>query len=209
MQRQEIEKLSDKDIALYALYLLGGWERRIHTEEIALKCYELSPSRFSWVRYPQYPDLAPARFALEATKKAKYGALVEGESERKRTIKNMGGWRFTENGVQWIKANRSRIEQRLGRRIPPGDRLSKDRKLKELLRSVAFRNFEKYGGKAEISHAEFVESLVCTVNTRPGILNERLKQLHSAAEELRREEVKDYVNFCREKFNTLLGGKED
>jgi len=79
--------MSDKDIVLYSLYLLGGWHKRVHTEDIALKCYEIAPSRFSWVKYPQYPDLAPARFALEATKKAQYGALVRGVSERKGLIR--------------------------------------------------------------------------------------------------------------------------
>lgn len=209
MERREIEKLSDKDVALYALYLLGGWQKRIHTEDIALKCYQLAPSRFSWVKYPQYPDVTPARFALEAAKKLKYGALVEGESERKRTIRSVGGWRLTEGGVRWVKTNKSRIEQCLNEGIPPAERLLEDRRLKELLRSAAFQKFKKYGEKAQISHAEFAESLICTVNTEAAILNERLKQLYSAAEELRREEVKNYMNFCRETFISLLEEKED
>ena len=85
MAKQEIDTLSDKDIAVYALYILGGWRQRIHTEDIALKCYQLAPSKFSWVKYPEYPDVAPARFALEAAKKPENRALVKGESERKRT----------------------------------------------------------------------------------------------------------------------------
>ena len=204
MERQEIEKLTDKDVALYSLYLLGGWQKRIHTEDIALKCYELSPSRFSWVKYPQYPDLAPTRFALEAAKKAEFGALVEGESEKRRTKKNISGWRLTDNGVRWIEANKSRIEQRLGKRTPPADRIPEDRRLKELLRSVAFKKFERYGQQAEISHAEFAESLVCTVNTRAKVLNERLKAASLHAEELKREEVKKFVDFCRIRFVSLL-----
>ncbi len=204
----EIDKLNDKDVALYALYLLGGWQKRVHTEDVALRCHQLAPSRFSWVKYPEYPDLAPARFALEAAKKPKFGALVEGESERKRTSKNAGGWRLTENGVRWIEANKSRIEQCLGERIPPADRLPEDRRLKELLRATAFKKFERYGEKAEISHAEFAESLICTVNTKAEVLNERLKQLYCTAEELKREEVKKFVNFCQKKFASLLGEKE-
>ena len=48
--------LNDKDIVIYALYNLGGYQERIHTEDIVLKCYELAPTRFSWAKYPQYPD---------------------------------------------------------------------------------------------------------------------------------------------------------
>lgn len=207
MESGEIEKLSDKDIALYALYLSGGWQRRIHTEDIALKCYQLVPSRFSWVKYPQYPDLAPARFALEAAKKPNLGTLVEGESEKKRTIKKTGGWRLTENGIRWIEVNRPRIEQSLSERIPPADRVPGDRMLKELVKSVAFREFQRDGQEASISPAEFAESLLCTINTKADVLNERLAQLYSVAENLRRKEVKDYIGFCQRRFASFLGKK--
>ena len=202
-----MKKVTDKDIVLYALYLLGGWQERVHTETIALKCYELAPSKLSWVKYPEYPDLAPARFALEAAKKPRYGSLVKGESERKRTVKSIGGWMLTAAGIKWIKMNKLRIEKYLGERRPTGDRLPTDRKLRELLGTAAFRKFKDYGEHAEISHAEFAESLVCTVNTGAEILNDRLEQLRSIAVELRRKEIKDYVDFCRRTFASLLGEK--
>ena len=115
---------------------------------------------------------------------------------------------LTGNGVQWIKVNKARIEKYLGKHIPTGDRLASDRKLKELLRSAAFKEFSHNGDQAEFSHAEFAESLVCTVNASSEILNDRLEQLYSTGEKLQREEVKNYVSFCRKKFTLLLGGKE-
>src|SRR5208283_3350016 len=91
-ERKEMAELSDKDIVLYALYILGGWQKRVHTEDIALKCYELAPSKFSWTKYPQYPDITPTRFTLETAKKLDSGELVKGQSERKRSARNIGGW---------------------------------------------------------------------------------------------------------------------
>ncbi|MFH1624487.1 MAG: hypothetical protein ABID54_04940 [Pseudomonadota bacterium] len=205
MGEEKANMLSDKDIAIYALHLLGGWQKRVHTEDVALKCYELAPSKFSWVKYPQYPDSTPARFALEAAKKQEYGALVKGESERKRTSKNIGGWMLTANGIEWVKANKGRIEEYLGKQVPTGDRLAADRKLRELIESAAFKNFRDRGEQAEISHADFAESLVCTINTTVEVLNDRLEQLYSIAEELKREDVKSYINFCRKRFASLLG----
>jgi hypothetical protein len=204
--------LSDKDIAVYSLYLLGGWQKRIHTEDVALKCYELAPSKFSWVKYPQYPDPTPTRFALEAAKKPKYGALVKGESERKRTLRNIGGWMLTADGIKWLNANMERIEEYLGKHRPIGERLPADRKLKALTESSGFRKFRVHGEQVDISHAEFAESLLCTVNTKVQVLKDRLEQLRSIAEELNRDDVKDYVDFCRRKFASLLGlegGKEN
>ena len=220
-EQKKIDKLSGMDIVLYSLYLLGGWQKRVHTEDIALKCFQVAPSKFSWVKYPQYPDLAPARFALEAAKKPKYGALVDGRSERKREttprnlkdllndskIINISGWILTGSGLKWVESNKARIEKFLDIHIPRGTRLLVDRKIKELFNSSAFKKFKKYGEQAEISHAEFAESLVCTVNTRIEVLNNKLEQLYFIAKELKKEEVKNYVDFCRKKFASLLGGQ--
>jgi len=196
--------LSDKDIVVYALYILGGWHQRVHTEDIALKCYELTPSKFSWVKYPQYPDLAPARFALESAKKQKYGALVKGGSERKKSVKSLGGWMLTYNGIQWIRDNEKRIEKFLGKLGYISDRLPAHRKLIELFKSTAYKKFIAHIEKAEITHAEFAESFLCTVNTRSEVLSDRLEQLYSIAEELGEEKVKNYINFCRKRFESIL-----
>lgn len=207
MGDEKRDKLSDKDIALYALHLLTGWQKRVHTEDVALKCYELAPSKFSWVKYPQYPDPAPTRFALESAKKPRHGVLVRGESERKRSGASIGGWTLTAEGIEWIKSNKPRIEQYLGEHLPTGDRLPADRKLRGLLDSGAFKKFSTYGDEAEISRAEFAESLVCTVNTGPDVLNDRLELLDSIGEQLSKKEVKKYVSFCRTKFAPILEAK--
>ncbi|MFH1626418.1 MAG: hypothetical protein ABID54_14865, partial [Pseudomonadota bacterium] len=126
--------------------------------------------------------------------------------ERKRTSNNIGGWMLTSNGIEWVEGNKTRIEDYLGRKVPTGDRLPSDRKMKALKESVAFRKFTVYGEKANISHAEFAESIVCTVNTKPEVLNDRLEQLYSIAKKQRAEEVIGYINFSRERFASLLGG---
>jgi len=197
-----MDKLGNRDVVVYALDLLGGWQKRVHTEDVALKCHELAPSKFSWVRHPEYPDLSTARYALEDAARPAHGRLVKGQSER--TGKTVGGWMLTAEGVRWLRANRARIEKSLGERLRPRDRASANRKLRELVGSEAFNKFVEYGEEAEISHAEFAESLVCTVNTRSDVLNDRLEQLDAIAKELGIEPVKDFVKFCRKKFAALL-----
>jgi hypothetical protein len=41
-------ELSNIDVVLYALFKLGGDERKIHTEEIAYEAYSLAKERFGW-----------------------------------------------------------------------------------------------------------------------------------------------------------------
>jgi len=204
MNPPNTENLSNIDIVVYALYVLGGWRERIHTEDIALKCFEIAPSRFSWVKYPKYPDNHTAYLSLGDAKKQKYGALVKGESERKRESQRIGGWKLTPQGVEWVESNKRRIESSLGTHATLGERLDTDRKLRELLKSRAYSKFLKNAESADISHAEFAESLVCTVNTSSEILNDRLEQIFSIAKKTRNEDVKRYVSFCQKKFENVL-----
>jgi len=201
-------RLSVIDIVLYALYQLGGWQERVHTEDIALRCFQLAPSKFSWVKYKQYPDLMTAWYALGSAKKSPYGNLVIGGSERKRGSgkDKFGGWRLSEKGLEWIKDNKQRIEEALQGGMSPDDRLIEDRRLKTLIRSRAYNKFIAQGEKTEISHADFAESLVCTVNTKPEILQERLEQLYSAAGVLKQSEVQRYLDYCRKYFHKQIAG---
>lgn len=204
MIKQKVDRLNNIDLVMYVLYKLGGWQKRINTEDIALECFRITPRKFSWIKYPQYPDIMPVLFSLESAKKKQCGALVIGETERKRTTKLIGGWILTVKGIRWIKDNIFRIEQALNENKITIGRLSTDRKINELYKSIAFKKFIATQEKANISHAEFAESLICTVNTGVKILNDRLDQLNSIAEELNKKGVKNYVIFCRKKFESLL-----
>ncbi|MFC1955324.1 hypothetical protein ACFLWZ_02135 [Chloroflexota bacterium] len=195
----QVITLNDKDIVLYALYSLGGFQNRIHTEDIALKCYELAPSRFSWTKYPQYPDIQPVRFALEKCK-----PLIIGGSERKQPSK-ITGWRLTDKGIKWLETNLTRIENQLRGKQSPNVRLVDTRRMKSLMNSLAYKKFIVEGENAEIYHAGFAESITCTVNTKPDVLSERLEQIYSMANMLKQDEVKEYVDFCRRRFSKQIG----
>jgi len=197
------KELSVKEIALFSLYLLGGWKKRIHTEDIALKCFKLAPTKFSWTKYPRYPDLAPARFALEGAKKESSGALVEGESEKKKNTTNIGGWRLTKVGVKWIKENLERIELTLGKHKQIGSRLEISRNIKALTSSKAFNKFLN-NTQETITFPEFCESLICTVNTDKKVLNERIEQIRASSEKLNRNDINSFLDLCCKSFSKYL-----
>ena len=71
------DDLTNWQIALLALYTLGGATSRQHGEDVALKCYEMAPRRFSWEKY-KYPHLELVRSALRDAKKEKHGVMVSG-----------------------------------------------------------------------------------------------------------------------------------
>ena len=59
------------ETAAFALFSLGGGDKFIHTEDVALKCFELAPSSFSWVRHTHLPDKDIVRVALTDARKEK------------------------------------------------------------------------------------------------------------------------------------------
>ena len=97
------------EIAVYALFLQGGLSRHIHTEDVALKCFELAPDAFSWVRHPQFPDKDIARVALTDARKSGRGTLVSGRAGQGKRGSGSAdgtaatdGWILTEAGATWV-----------------------------------------------------------------------------------------------------------
>lgn len=102
------------EMVTLAVYLLGGAQKAIDTEDIAVKAHELSPGRFSWKKYPNQINLELIRVYLSDAKTK--GDYVIGAG---RT-----GWRLTQKGLAWaekaasaigkIDASRSRAQLRSG-----------------------------------------------------------------------------------------------
>lgn len=57
--------IRNQDFAALAVLLCGGGDGQAHIEDIALKAYQLAPTRFKWERY-DYPSLDTVRVALRA-----------------------------------------------------------------------------------------------------------------------------------------------
>ena len=84
---------SQIEMVTLAVYLLGGAQRAIDTEDIAMQAQALAPGRFSWKKYPEQINLELIRVYLSAAKTK--GELVIGSG---RT-----GWRLTQSGMRWAK----------------------------------------------------------------------------------------------------------
>ncbi len=72
------QELSNNDIVIYAIFKLGGIEKKIHTEDIAMECFKLSPEKFSWTQskyFKKFPDKEIARVTLKNLKSKKIRVL--------------------------------------------------------------------------------------------------------------------------------------
>ncbi|MCD6404672.1 MAG: hypothetical protein J7M19_02475 [Planctomycetes bacterium] len=142
-------KLPNWQIAVYALYLSDGVSRRVPTEDVALKCFELAPTSFSWVKHREYPDKDVARTALVDARKEKYGALVTGRAgrgtgqpARTKAAPVSDGWILSQAGVEWIIKNKSKISEELNYSEQTSHRQEYQRKLVRIRRHHLYEEFQ-------------------------------------------------------------------
>lgn len=72
------QQLTQSQIVTLAVYLLGGDQQAVDTEDAAIKAHELAPGRFSWRKDPEQIHLELIRVYLSNAKEAHKGALVVG-----------------------------------------------------------------------------------------------------------------------------------
>lgn len=142
MVKKELPPATTADFVMWTVCLLGGDQRRVDTEDIAVKAFELSPRRFAWRKYPDQINLELVRVNLSNAKKAEYGRLLTGSG---RT-----GWSLTRAGLQWFRSARSRLKkietsEPDGRRSTAGsiDSTRHDRERKRILSLAAWKRWSE------------------------------------------------------------------
>lgn len=201
-------ELSNIDIALFALYKLGGISKKIHTESIAWEAFQLARERFSW-RLPEFrekgfPDKTLVYFALGDAKKKKYGKLVTGRAGGDINRPELEGWRFTPQGAEWIKKNESRISQALKQKAPDLPKLVAERFVKQLKTDPSFTSFIKNGNLDDVSSFMFTDMLACAPDAPKEIIKQKFERLLTTANLINDKEIIKFLKACEVKFAQLI-----
>jgi hypothetical protein len=190
-------ELSNIDIALYVLFQKGGSEDHVHTEEIALECFHLFPAKFSWQKYPQYPDVEPARSALFDASKPQYGNLTRGN---KRI-----GWMLTPAGVDHVRSVTATIEGILGKHASVRSvRQQEDRFLNQLEKHPAFAKFLRDGECSGVQQHEITNFLRCSVDSGPAVVRKRAERVKARAYAKGRLKIVEFVQGCEARYPALF-----
>jgi hypothetical protein len=108
MKKNTIKSLTKSppqvEIVTLAVFLLGGDQRSIDTEDIAVEAHRLAPGRFAWRKYPDQVNLELVRVYLSDAKKPSKGAWLEGSGK--------DGWSLTPAGLTWAKDHAGKIRGR-------------------------------------------------------------------------------------------------
>ncbi len=201
MAKRNKNDLNHLEITTIVLYLLGGGTRAIHHEDVAIKCFELFPTKFSWTKYPQYPDIKPSLFALEAGRKSVNGNVIEGNTRK--------GWMLTSKGIEWIDRNQnkvdnilSRVETNQSQRLPTqGRSQGVIRKPEEEIQSLRKTDaYQKYiqGVKEQIDVYDFHRFMRINQYVPSKKYEQRLEEIKLLTE--KDENLKELVIFLYRKF---------
>jgi hypothetical protein len=193
--------LTNVDIATYALAVLGGAERTVYSEDIAARCYELAPSRFSWrreiYREKGWPDKYVVKTALEDAKKQEYGALVEGVYALDLS---KDGWRLTAEGAKWFRDNCQHIESTLRVKQPAIPRKDADRFKRQLHQQLLFKEFLKVRKVNAASVYSFTDMLNCSPDASPEVIRMKFRRMKATAELIQDDDISEFLCACEESF---------
>lgn len=209
MKKERLKnELSNIDIALFALYKLGGITKKIHTEYIAWEAYQLAKERCSWrlseFREKGFPDKTPVRFALEQAKKKENGRLVTGRAGGDINRPELEGWCFTPEGAEWIKQNEGRISKALKQTVPDLPKLVAERFVKQLKNDPCFVSFTKNRALDEVTSYMFTDMLACAPDAPKEIIKQKFEQFLTTAKLVKDKEILEFLKACETKFAKLL-----
>jgi hypothetical protein len=134
------EEISNWELAVAACFLEGGATKLVHTEDLAVRAFQLAPHRFCWRKYPERIDLDIVRVSLTDAAKEKNGALVQGSKD--------SGWSLTREGIRWIERVRQKFPKLFDGEVLVGqDRrsahaLASEREAERLKQSDAYRKWQ-------------------------------------------------------------------
>lgn len=191
------------EIAVYALYVKGGVSRHVHTEDVAVKCFEIAPESFSWTKHPEYPDKDIVRVALTDARKDKMGRLVIGRSGRGRGhdsggqgIRRQDGWQLTESGATWISRNEERLTRELGQGESKRPRQKVLQRLERIRTHALFGQFQDSHEGFTPSIGPLAELLRCRADAENSVWHKRFTALRNDAQLAEQNDLLEFIRVC-------------
>jgi hypothetical protein len=195
---------ANRELVVYCLYVAGGATARIHTEDVALKCWELFPSSFSWTKYPQYPDKDIVRVALTDARKEKYGAFVSGRVEGNAARTDQAepeSWMLTEKGLTWITGHLSLFCDDSAKPERKAHRQLLLRRLKELTTTPLYRRFAEAESSFCPSIGELAAFLKCRVDANESVWERRLGEIRRLGIDAGEDAIGRFAAACSDAYH--------
>lgn len=137
--------ISNVDVVVLAVYVLGGVNTPVDTEAAAVKANKLAPGRFTWRRYKSQISMEHIRVYLSDAKKQKNGRLLSGDGTK--------GWTLTSAGLRVALRTQHRMKG-IPLARPRSNPVEDRRRRAEIGRIQQLPAWEKYRNGDSVSRRE-------------------------------------------------------
>jgi len=198
MERQFDEaiynEISLTKLTLFAIYEIDNNGEECAYERVVKECFTLFPKRFSFQRYPKWPD--GNRVKVEILRCRDNGWVVGKEKT---------GFRITLIGkkaaLEVLKDLRGTFvkKMRTGQTRDRGDTI-----IKYLKESEPFKRLEEDSLQFILSEGEFRKLLVSTFETPPRVLKENLNYCFNICKQYGEDNLYEFLKKCEKEKSFLL-----
>jgi len=194
------------DVVTLALGTLGGAERPVHLEVIAMRAFKISPGAFRWdlEEYANYIDKDKVRVSLTDAQKEKYGARVRAVGAKRGGIsKPTDAWQLTPSGTAWYRENRDPVASE------PEGRQSSLKKGKATALRKRLENSELYEafkttGQVEEDAFAFTDLLECSPDANNQVVQAKLDILMNQVGLLGDQALAEFLDACAAAHQDML-----
>jgi hypothetical protein len=163
-------------------------------ERVVKECFTLFPKRFSFQRYPEWPD--GTRVKIEILR-CRDNGWVTGNEKNGFQITLLGK-RAAQEVLKDLQEERIK-KQRTGQIRDRGDTI-----IKYLKESEPFRRFQQNKEDFNISEGEFRRLLVATFETPPRVLKQNLNYCLDICKQYGENELFEFLKQCEKQKESLL-----
>jgi len=163
-------------------------------ERIVKECFSLFPKRFSFQRYPEWPD--GARLKIEILRCRDNGWVTGNEKN---------GFQITSLGKRVAEEILKELQERPTRKLRPTHTRDRgDTIVRYLKESDPFKRFQQNREGFNITEAEFRKLLVATFEAPPRVLKQNLNYCFDICEQYKENELIEFLKECRIQKDLLM-----
>lgn len=193
-------EFSNRELVVFALAMCGGTTRKVHTEDIALKCHELFPGSLSWINYPDIPDKDIVRVALTDARKQEHGAFVDGRAGTRKGLSAKtkrepvpDGWILTEPGLEFIKEHETELTELVQSGRQKDHRQVARKEMRRIREHDLFAEFQSDPDGFRAPIGQLADLMRCRVDPDPSVWDRRLDKLRLVAAASEDAELIEFV----------------
>lgn len=200
------EKISNKDIVLFALYELGGAKAGVHTEDIAHRVfqYPIGRQRYRWERYNMYPDKERVSRELRRLKNWSGTAYVKGHVNIGANKDRVDGWLLTPAGVDRVKASESQLTKTVTKEVGAHSVYEVEELRGRIVNNNCYKIYLKDPSLASAKDQDLTNMLYCLPDASSEKLQSAFDELLANAKAVEANELITFLETVRTRFGHLL-----